>query len=77
MRRQRNCDERISPMTFTEEAVEAAAKAIFNRNIYHGYNEETKRMQWMLQERSLKGDARAALTAASAVMANTQKKDER
>jgi len=59
-------------MTFTEEAVEAAVKAACNAaNVHFACSYPSCNCRHMAKS------IRAALTAASAVMANPQKKDER
>ncbi len=47
----------------SETMVERVARALFERSIYHGYNDETKRSEWLRNRSILMASARAAIEA--------------
>lgn len=46
-----------------EQVIEAVARALFMRDTYHGYNQDTLDHMFMLAKNKYIGDATAALTA--------------
>jgi len=50
-------------MTLSPTALEAAAKAVFKRSIFHGYNDEVKAREWARTSDLHRNAATAAITA--------------
>ena len=57
----------VTPM-IDEKRIEAAAVALFNANIWHGYDAETKAREWQRDAGRYRSHARAALAVADAVV---------